>query len=304
MTERFDVYQHVTDTIIRQLEAGVPPWRQNWASTGGAFAMPLRSTGEAYRGVNILLLWGAQAEGGYTQRRWMTFKQAVEAGAGVRKGERGSKVVYANKITREVEGDNGTEEVKIPYMKAYTVFNIEQIDGLSPDYFEATTLPDPATAPQRIEAAERFLDAVGADIRHGGDKASYMPAVDAIRLPPLELFTVAEHYYSVRAHETVHWTGHESRLARTFGARFGDEAYAREELVAELGAAFLCAQLGLASEPRDDHASYLDHWLKALKEDKRAIFNAASHAQKACDYLRNLASPVAADEDQVEAQAA
>lgn len=285
--QRADVYDRVTASIVAQLEQGVRPWAKPWAggSDGGFPPMPIRSNGERYKGVNVLLLWGAAEERGYVQPRWMTFKQALEAGAAVRKGEKGSLVVYANKFTREVEG----EEVEIPFMKGYTVFNVEQIDGLAPEYF-AHVAPL-ADGPRPIEAAERFLGGVGADVRHGGGSAFYTPTHDFIQLPPLAAFIDAESYYATRAHETIHWTRHETRLNRDFGRkRWGDEGYAVEELVAEIGAAFLAADLRLYMQPREDHAAYLASWLKVLKGDKRAIFTAASHAQKACDFLHRLAA--------------
>jgi antirestriction protein ArdC len=178
-------------------------------------------------------------------------------------------------------------EREIPFMKGYTVFNVEQIEGL-PDRYTAKSEPKGEPL-QLIEAAERFFAATGATFRHGGNMAYYAPGPDLIQLPPPEAFTDAESYAAVKAHELTHWTKHEHRLNREFGRkRFGDHAYAREELVAELGAAFLCADLGITPEPREDHAAYLAHWLEVLREDKRAIFSAAAHAQRAVDYLHSL----------------
>jgi antirestriction protein ArdC len=207
----------------------------------------------------------------------------------VRKGEKGSPVVYANAITRtETDSESGDEvERAIPFLKGYTVFNVEQIEGL-PSHFYAPAAPrlDP---PERIAHAESFFAATGARIEHGGAMAFYRPATDTIRMPVIEAFRDAESYYATLAHECVHWTGHESRLPRDFGGkRFGSQGYAMEELVAELGAAFICADLDLALEPREDHASYIAHWLTVLKSDNRAIFTAASHAQRAADHLNAL----------------
>lgn len=171
-------------------------------------------------------------------------------------------------------------------MKAYTVFNVEQIEGL-PAQYQPTPAPDVAPLPL-IEDAEAFFTGTGAVFRHGGNQAFYAPAADFIQLPPPEAFRDAESYAATKAHELTHWTGHKDRMAREFGKRFGDKAYAFEELVAELGSAFLCADLGVTPETREDHASYLAHWLDVLKSDKRAIFTAAAHAQRAADYLHSL----------------
>lgn len=281
-----DLYERVTAQIVTSLEQGVRPWLKPW-SMNNAMAQPVlprRGTGEHYRGVNILLLWGAAFDKGFTATTWMTFKQALEHGGAVRKGETGSKVVYAGSLTRSETDEAGNEdERRIPYLKEYTVFNVEQIDGL-PERFTVTAQPTRPTF-ERIEAAEQFMTGTGATIRHGGAKAFYSPSTDHVQMPPREAFRDAIGYYGVMAHELTHWTGHASRLARQFGKRFADKAYAFEELVAELGSAFVAADLGLSQEPREDHAAYLSHWLDILKADKRAIFTAASQAQAAADYL-------------------
>ena len=196
-------------------------------------------------------------------------------------------MVYADRFTKTETGDKGEDiERQISFMKGYTVFNVEQIDGLPAQYRPAPSPPLPALALH--QAAEGFFAATGATVHHGGNRAFYAPARDFIQLPPAETFKDAASYAATKAHELIHWTGHASRNAREFGKRFGDDAYAFEELVAELGAAFLCADLGITPEIRDDHAAYLDHWLQVLKQDKRAIFSAASHAQRAADYLQGL----------------
>jgi antirestriction protein ArdC len=290
-TPRADIYERVTARIVESLEAGTRPWLKPWSSpTDDRLpALPLRANGTPYRGVNILLLWGAAIDGGYRSNVWMTYKQAEEKGAHVRKGERGSLVVYADRYTKHETDDRGEEtEREIAFLKGYTVFNVEQIEGLPA---ELTTPPAPiddSRTPELIEEAEAFIARTGATVRHGGGRAFYSTASDHIQMPPPQAFKDAESYTATKAHELVHWTGHASRNAREFGKRFGDRAYAFEELVAELGAAFLCADLGITPEPREDHASYLAHWLKVLKEDKRAIFTAASHAQKAADFLHGL----------------
>lgn len=243
------------------------------------------------------MLWMEAMEKGYAAAIWMTFKQALELGAHVRKGEKGSLVVYTDTITRtDIDKDSGKEtDSVIPFMKGYTVFNVEQIDGLPPQYHAMAEAPQ-LDALQRIERAESFFAATGAAITHGGTMACYAQGTDQIRMPPFETFRDAQSYYATLAHEATHWTKHPSRLDREFGRkRWGDEGYAMEELVAELGAAFVCADLALTPEVRDDHASYIASWLKVLKDDKRAVFTAASHAQKAADFLSGLQSRAVAD---------
>ncbi|MBX9828025.1 MAG: ssDNA-binding domain-containing protein [Xanthobacteraceae bacterium] len=294
---RRDVYQEITDTIVTQLEQGVRPWHRPWraANMEGRVMLPLRHNGEAYRGINTISLWMQGIAKGYTAPRWMTFKQALDLGGCVRNGEKGTLTVYADSIKgSETDAQTGEETTaEIHYMKGYTVFNVEQIDGLPETYYDR---PAPGgEALPRIERAETFFTATGASIRHGGNRAFYSPSSDHIQMPPFEAFESPEAYYATLAHEASHWTKHEKRLARDFGRkRWGDEGYAMEELVAELGAAFLCATLELSPVIRDEHASYLACWLKVLKEDKRAIFSAAGHAQRAADYLRSLQPQAAA----------
>lgn len=286
---RIDVYARVTDRIVADLERGVRPWLQPWGdrTSNGRIAFPLRHNGTPYRGVNILLLWGETIVKGFTANTWMTYRQASELGAHVRKGEHGSLVVYADRLTKiETNADGEDIERQIAFMKGYTVFNVEQIEGLPSQYY-----PQPAPVldpPVLIESAEAFFAATGATVQHGGSRAFYAPAIDVIRLPAPEAFKDPESYAATKAHELTHWTSHPTRLDRVLGKRFGDQAYAAEELIAELGAAFLCVDLGITPEPREDHAAYLDHWLQVLKADKRAIFTAAAHAQRAIDYLHAL----------------
>jgi antirestriction protein ArdC len=283
-----DVYTRITNQIIAALEEGVKPWTQPWnaAHAAGHVSRPLRHNGQPYAGINVLTLWASAMSAHYAAPIWMTFKQAIELGGCVRKGEKGSPVVYANTISRtETDESTGDEaERTIPFLKAYTVFNVEQVDGLPAHFYaraEHTRNPD-----ERITDAEAFFAATRADIRHGGDSAFYSPALDYIQMPTFEAFRDAQSYYATLAHEATHWTRHTNRLDRDFGRkRFGDDGYAREELVAELGAAFLCADLGLRLEDRADHAAYIGHWLGVLKDDKRAVFAAAAHAQRAADYL-------------------
>jgi antirestriction protein ArdC len=285
---RTDVYQRVTDSIVLQLEQGVTPWTKPWNAehAAGRITRPLRGNLVPYQGINVLMLWMEAVEKGYAAPIWMTFKQALELGAHVRKGEKGSLVVYASSITRtETDQATGEEaERDIPFMKGYTVFNVEQIESLPASYYApAQARLDPV---QRIAQADAFFASIGADISHGGNMAGYSITSDQVRMPPFEAFRDAESYYASLAHELTHWTRHPARLDRDFGRkRFGDEGYAMEELVAELGAAFLSSDLDLTPDVRPDHASYIEGWLKVLKADKRAIFTAASHAQRGADYL-------------------
>lgn len=290
---RSDVYAEVTDRIIADLEKGELTWLKPWNAgyAAGRITRPLRHNGLPYCGINVLMLWAAATEAGYLSACWMTFRQAHELGAHVRKGEKGSTVVYAGTISRsEDDGEEAGEEVKqIPFLKSYTVFNTEQIEGLPGQY---QLRPEPVMDPvQRIAHADQFFAATGADIRHGGNRAYYNARSDHVQMPLFESFRSPEAHAATLAHEIVHWTKRENRMSRDFGRRkWGDEGYAREELVAELGAAFLCADLALMPEPGADHAAYIQSWLKVLKEDKRAIFSAAAHAQRAVEFLHGLQS--------------
>ncbi|CAM6053277.1 unnamed protein product [Sphagnum tenellum] len=296
MSEKEDVYSRVTDKIIADLERGNLTWLQPWQAghRAGPVSRPLRAGGIAYRGVNVLMLWAAAMEKGYNCPLWLTYKQASELGGQVRKGEKGSLVVYANKITKTETDTTGADvKIDIPFMKGYTVFNTEQIDGL-PGHYYATPAPLNGDI-EPLDAVDRFFANTKLTIKHGGSSAFYSPSRDIVQIPELKAFRDAESYYATLAHEMTHWTRHESRLNRDLGRkRFGDAGYAMEELVAEIGAAFLCADLGITPETRDDHAAYIASWLKVLKDDRRAIFTAASHAQKAADFLHSLQPEVAA----------
>jgi len=286
-----DVYDRITNQIVAELEKGARPWLKPWNAehAAGRITRPLRASGIPYQGINVLMLWSVAMAKGYSAPIWMTFKQALDLKAHVRKGEQGSLVVYADKIVRtETDAETGEEsEHAIPFMKGYTVFNVEQIEGL-PEHYYAKPAPRSETV-QRIKHAEIFFAIMGADVRHGGNRAFYSPSSDHVQMPPFESFRDAESYYATLAHEMTHWTRHPSRLARDFGRkRFGDEGYAVEELVAELGSAFLSADLELTPQVREDHAAYIASWIKVLKNDKRAIFSAASHAQRAADFLHGL----------------
>lgn len=289
-TSRIDLYARVTNAILDDLERGIRPWLKPWNSehAAGRISRPLRAGGQPYKGINVLTLWASAVSQQFNAPIWMTFKQAKGLGASVRKGARSTLVVYADRITRTDAGDDGEQsEREVYFMKAYPVFNVEQIEDL-PAHFYAPAGP-PLDPVSRIKAADTFFANTGADIRHGGNQAYYAVQSDYVQLPPFESFVDAESYCATLAHEMTHWTKHPARLDRDFGRKkFGDAGYAREELVAEIGAAFLCCDLGITPEPRDDHAAYLDSWLNVLKEDKRAIFRAAAHAQRAVDFLHGL----------------
>ena len=292
---RQDIYTRVTTRILAELEKGVRPWIKPWSveHAAGRITRPLRHNGIPYCGVNVLLLWGEALEKGYAAPLWMTYKQSQELGAQVRKGEHGSLVVFADRFTKTETNDQGESvEHAIPFMKGYTVFNVEQIEGLPAHFYAQPVNPLPLC--ERIEHADRFVTATGAAIHHGGNQAFYAPSRDMIQLPPFEAFKDKESYYSTALHELTHWTRSETRLSRDFGRqRFGDEGYAREELVAELGSAFLCADLGITPDIREGHAAYLGRWLTILQHDKRAIFSAAAHSQRAADFLQQLQPPSA-----------
>ncbi|HYI97518.1 MAG TPA: zincin-like metallopeptidase domain-containing protein [Bryobacteraceae bacterium] len=289
-TEKQDVYTRITNTIVALLEKGVRPWVKPWSGehASGRITRPLRHNGQPYSGINVLMLWASAVQQDFTAPIWMTFNHAADLNAHVRKGEKGSLIVYANRIKQTEQTHAGEEiEREIPFLKGYTVFNVEQIEGL-PDSFHSR--PQSTLTPvEQIARAEEFFANTGATIRYGGNRAYYAKEVDRIQMPPIEAFIDAETFYATLGHETAHWAGHPSRLARDFGRKaWGDEGYAREELVAELASAFLAADLELGPQIRDAHAAYIASWLTVLKNDKRAIFSAAAHAQRAVDFLHGL----------------
>lgn len=295
---KFDTYQDVTNAIVAALEAGTKPWRMEWKRGGIASPfgpLPRRACGEHYRGINVLLLWLASAERGFTADRWMTFKQAIELGGAVRKGEKGSRVVFFKTLdTTRTNAETGeTEDHRIPMLRTYTVFNVEQIDGLPAEFYPAPFVPTADL--ERDDAAEAALRSCGASIREHGDKAFYAPGPDFVNMPEFGRFTSTGAYLATLSHELCHWTGHKSRLDRDLRGRFGSNAYAFEELVAEIGAAFVGSRLGIVGDHIDNHAAYLASWLEVLAQDKRAIFKAASLAQAAADMvLANAGDPATA----------
>ena len=286
-----NVFDRVTQKIVADLEKGVRPWQKPWNGDNAAsrIVRPKRHNGEAYNGVNILLLWDAAIERGFQNPTWMTFVQAKEYGASVRKGEKSSFIVYANKVSKVEKDEQSGDMVEkiIPFLRGYSVFNAEQIEGL-PERFLLSPVMPTGSKIERVEAVDQFLKHTGALVRHGGDRAYYAEGADFIQMPHIDAFRDAESYYATLAHEATHWTKHEKRLNRDFGRiKWGDEGYAKEELVAEIGSAFLCADLGITPETRADHADYIGSWLKALKDDKKLIFTAAAHATRAVEYLKD-----------------
>jgi len=263
---RFD---DVTRQIKAQLEAGTRPWIKPW--NGGGMPLPQRCNGEHYQGINIILLWMM----GRTAPTWMTYNQAKQLGGQVRRGEKGTGICYTAPVTTK-------EDETYRVYKWYTVFNAEQIDGLPPQYYPQP-VQDFVNTDKRIIKADTLAASTGADIRHGEAKAYYVPAHDYINMPEFGEFRSALDYYSTMFHELVHWTGHKTRMDRKFSRNKTD--YAIEELVAEMGSAFLMAHLGLEATVREDHASYLAHWLKALDNDSKFIFSAASAASQAVTHI-------------------
>lgn len=290
--QQMDIRQTITDKIIAIMEQGTTKTGPRWTRSAGQGMPRNAQTGQAYRGINVLLLWAETAERSYSSNLWLTYKQAEAIGGQVRKSEKSVMCVYYSKIQNKVEEQHDDQKDAGSYMmcKPFWLFNVAQIDGLPADL----TAPAVAMEFDPINEAEQILIDSGADIRHGFDGAFYVPSRDQICLPVRERFTTPENYYATALHELTHWTGHESRLAREFGRRFGDDDYAFEELVAELGAAFTVGQLGMVDATIENHAAYVESWVRVLKSDKGAIFTAASQASKASDFILSGATQVSA----------
>lgn len=301
-TDRANIYRRVSDRIIAAIEDGTAKgkdWRMPWhrrRDAGAPTSLPMNVTSRSgYRGINTVILWGEAKARGYEVGQWGTYRQWKALGAQVRGGEKATTVVYWQFPDRSTTDDTqeGEEEGRrrAPWAKAYSVFNVAQVEGYAAPADVVPVLPEE----RRIAAAEGFFSRLsGLHVQHGGTRAFYVPATDQVQMPRFADFHDAEGYYGTLAHEVTHWTGHSSRLARDLSGRFRTEAYAAEELVAELGAAFLSATLGLATEPREDHAQYVAGWLELLRGDPRAIFTAASKAQRSADWLHALAQEDAA----------
>jgi antirestriction protein ArdC len=292
-TERRDIYQEITDKVIAAIEQGAGTWEMPWIAAARAGNAMNATTGKAYRGINIISLGMTAAGCGYERNHWASYQQWTTAGAQVRKGERGALVVYYGSTTvRDPSAPSGDDDSErtVRFLKHSHVFNVAQVDNAKPA--PAGQRPNLA---ERIAAAEQFATASGATIRYGFDRAFYQPGSDYIAMPDFDQFRgtdgrdATEAAYGTLFHELTHWTAAPSRCNRNLTGRFGDEAYAAEELIAEMGAAFVCGALQITPEFRRDHAAYIANWLRVLKNDKRAIFTAASKASDAVDYLSKLA---------------
>ena len=289
---RDTIYREITNKIIRDFEAGIVPWVKPWNSSSGLSILSLPQnalTRRNYSGINILLLWSALEEKGFASNYWVTFKQCIAMGGSVRKGEHGTHVYFADKFVPEKEKaraeQDGDQAASIAFLKRYVVFNADQCQGLPKGLIAA-----PVVKLERdlVPEAEALIAATGADFRIGGDQAFYVPSEDFIRIPHQISYTDQINYYRTAFHELGHWTGHRSRLDRSFTVKHGTADYAREELVAELATAFVCASLGIVPTVR--HADYIGNWMQVLKEDSRAIVKAASLASKASDYILQFQS--------------
>jgi antirestriction protein ArdC len=281
---RVSLYDEVTSRVIAEMEQGAVPWVRPWSTSSAPLGMPRSAaTRRNYSGINVLILWDAVIQRGFCSQEWLTYRQALNLGGNVKKGERSTTICYADSFVPKAERDRAKEQGQdpnaVPFLKRFRVFNIEQCEGLSA---HVVTTPKPISAFQRVPAAEQLIDASGATIRPG-DGPMYSSKLDCIFMPLLDDFFTPADYYCTILHELGHWTAHPLRLARELGKRFGSTAYAREELVAELTSAFLCAHLNIAPQVR--HCDYLANWLSVLKADNRAIFHVASQASKASEFI-------------------
>jgi antirestriction protein ArdC len=290
------LYVEVTDRIIAELERGRLPWVQPWDSGRAAIGLPRNAgTGRCYSGINVLILWSRLFEKGYGAQRWLTYRQAQALGGHVRRGEEGATICYADRFVPKGEEERARDEVRearqVAFLKRFTVFNVEQCEGL-PE--ELTAAPVALDVEEVVPLAHRLIKASGADVRIGGERAFYAPGPDYVRVPPQSAYHDRINWYRTVFHELGHWTGHQSRLDRLTGADFGSEDYAREELCAEMASAFLCAELGIVPTVR--HADYIGSWLAVLREDSKAIFRAASLASKAADFILAFTDPTGGDD--------
>ncbi len=276
MKMKKDIYQDVTNKIVNEIESGALPWVKEWSGFSG---LPENAiTGRQYNGINTLILWLMGGELGFSSHRWCTYKQAREANGFVRKGEKSIPVVFYKPLTRDVENASGElEEKSIPMMRVFNVFNLDQIDGFT-DKTAAETI-------ENLPTIDDFINMTGVRIVPGSP--AFVPSMNWVHMPPMDKFESFTGYYATLFHELIHWSGHKTRFDRDMSSRFGEAGYAMEELVAELGAAFLCAKFGVTGEVR--HAGYIEHWLKVLKDDNKAIFKAAAEASKAVEYLMRSA---------------
>ena len=291
---RQDVYSEITSQLIAAIEADPGKPALPWRKSSGPLFMPVNAlTQNAYNGINIVSLWVAAEVKSFTTPVWATYKQWLELGAQVRKDEKSSLVIFYKEFDAQPNPEDASDDGKRRVARASRVFNAAQVDG-----YAVEAQPDPLGPIERIAAADLFVSATGARIEHGGDRAYYRPSTDHIQMPSADAFcgtatmSRSEGYYATLVHELTHWSGAKHRLGRDFGKRFGDHAYAAEELVAEIGAAFLCAELQITQDTRADHAQYLAQWLQLMKGDPRAIFAAAAKASEAASYLKRLGAEV------------
>lgn len=294
---RRDLHAEITDQLISAIECRPGTFTLPWRREAGPLHLPANAiTASPYSGINILSLWVAAARSNFVQPIWATYRQWAELGAQVRKGERASTVIFYREYDAEPDPTDAEDNGRRRVARASAVFNVAQVDG-----FIAPTSPTPPPANGRVDqlaAVDHFISGTGADIRLGGDRAYYDRHDDRIQLPDQDRFvgtdtsTATEAFYSTALHELVHWSGAQHRLDRTFGERFGDLAYAAEELAAEIGAAFLCAELQISQAVRLDHAQYLAAWVQLLKHDKRAIFVAAARASEVARFLKRCSSGI------------
>lgn len=300
-TERANLYEQITNRIIAELEAGRVPWVQPWGSSRASIGMPYNAvSNRRYSGLNILTLWNAVVERGFAGHAFLTFRQAIALGGSVRKGEHGVGIIYTRRFIpgeerRRAENEGREPSGGIPFLKSFTVFSVEQCDGLPAHICEP---PPPIPEGLILPQAEALIAATGADFRIGGAMAYYSPRHDYVQVPRPDDYFEPVNWHRTALHELSHWVGHPSRLNRDQSGIFGSPDYAREELIAEISAAYCCAALGIAPTVR--HADYIGSWLEILKEDHRAILRAASAASKAADYLlafRSEAALAANDDD-------
>jgi antirestriction protein ArdC len=293
-----DLFERITRQIVTAIEAGAGEFIMPWHRWGESLGSPINAlSGRSYRGINTLLLWVAAELDGYSSGRWATYRQWAAAGAQVRKGEKATSIIFWKTAANDCRDESSGEAEQSPGPKfvarVYHVFNAGQVD----DAESAAAIVPSLSDAERIAAADAFFRASGVRVEHGGDRAFYMPSQDKIQMPRFEQFRDPISYYSVLGHEHIHSTGAEHRLNRDLQNRFGSDAYAIEELIAELGSAFLAAHLGISIEPRSDHAAYLSSWLRVLRCDSRAILTASAKAQEAVDFLIGLARAEQTDAD-------
>jgi len=281
------VCEEITKEIIEEMKKGVLPWNKPWTGESPVLLAPKRHNGEYYRGINTVMLLVKAMNKGFASPYWMTFKQALELGGTIKKGEKSTKVFYASKL--EVKDDtNEDETIEIPYMKVYNVFNADQIEGLEDKYYYT---PEPVILNNdlvRNEQLDSFIDSLGIDYKYEGYQAYYSLTEDQITMPEFNSFKTAQGFYATFFHEITHWTGHKARCERDMSQN--KASYAFEELIAELGAAFLCAYKGIQPNIREDHAPYIATWIKALEDDPKTLFKAATKAQEALDFIINLSA--------------